>query len=318
MNITFLNYERHFNAILFSIAAAMAGYILISVYTGREAVVHIFTSVGFLGVIIALSLSLLNYILRFIRWQMYFFHLGYTLNVITGLDIYFSGFAFTTTPGKAGEAIRSLFLKKHGIPVPTSMAVLLSERFSDLTAIVLLSCFGMFHYPQARLPILVTISLIVVFQLTILYRALPDKIHTIAQSAKKCSHFLHHIADMIFQVQKCNTYLLLLLTIIISTISWGAEGLAFYLLLQWTGFDLSLNYAVFVYAVSMLAGAVTFLPGGLGGTEGAMISLLLLKGVDLPSAVALTIFIRLTTLWFAVLLGILALYRYRLGGKYVS
>ena len=40
-----------------------------------------------------------------------------------------------------------------------------------------------------------------------------------------------------------------------------------------------------------------------------MVSLLFLKGIDQHSALAITIFIRLTTLWFAVLLGVLALWR---------
>ena len=39
-----------------------------------------------------------------------------------------------------------------------------------------------------------------------------------------------------------------------------------------------------------------------------MISLLLLKGLDKQSAFAVSIFIRLTTLWFAVLLGFMALF----------
>ena len=62
-----------------------------------------------------------------------------------------------------------------------------------------------------------------------------------------------------------------------------------------------------VYALAMLAGALSFLPGGLGGAEAVMVAALTLKGVDQPSAVAATIIIRLATLWFAVALGLLAL-----------
>ena len=61
-----------------------------------------------------------------------------------------------------------------------------------------------------------------------------------------------------------------------------------------------------VYALAMLAGALSFLPGGLGGAEAVMVAALTLKGVDQPSAVAATIIIRLATLWFAVALGLLA------------
>ena len=86
-----------------------------------------------------------------------------------------------------------------------------------------------------------------------------------------------------------------------------AEALAFYWLLGWLGLDVPIAFAVFVYAVAMLAGALSFLPGGLGGTEAVMVGLLIWKGVFLPEAVAATILIRLTTLWFAVFLGVIAL-----------
>ena len=72
--------------------------------------------VGVSGWSIILGLSLLNYGLRYWRWQWYLqvltqvklphhLHLGY----------YFCGFALSTTPGKAGETVRSLYLKRHDI-----------------------------------------------------------------------------------------------------------------------------------------------------------------------------------------------------------
>ena len=57
----------------------------------------------------------------------------------------------------------------------------------------------------------------------------------------------------------------------------------------------------------MLAGAISFIPGGLGATEAVMISILIWKGVGSPEAVASTLIIRLTTLWFAVVLGVISL-----------
>jgi len=78
-------------------------------------------------------------------------------------------------------------------------------------------------------------------------------------------------------------------------------------MLSWLGVDIQITFSVFIYSVAMLAGALSFLPGGLGGTEAVMVSLLLWKNVLLPDAVAATVLIRLTTLWFAVILGGIAL-----------
>jgi uncharacterized protein (TIRG00374 family) len=89
--------------------------------------------------------------------------------------------------------------------------------------------------------------------------------------------------------------------------AWGAESMGFFLLMQALGSPLQLSSAVFIYAFSMLAGAVSFLPGGLGGSEASMILLLRLSTVALPIAVSATLLIRLATLWYAVAIGIVAL-----------
>jgi uncharacterized protein (TIRG00374 family) len=69
------------------------------------------------------------------------------------------------------------------------------------------------------------------------------------------------------------------------------------------GADIPLTFAVFVYALSMLAGALSFMPGGLGGAEAAMVALLVWKGMPSANAIAATVLIRLATLWFAVAIG---------------
>lgn len=61
-----------------------------------------------------------------------------------------------------------------------------------------------------------------------------------------------------------------------------------------------------IYAIAVLAGALSFLPGGLGGTEAVMGVLLVAFGADGATAVAITLLCRLATLWFAVALGGLA------------
>jgi uncharacterized protein (TIRG00374 family) len=58
-----------------------------------------------------------------------------------------------------------------------------------------------------------------------------------------------------------------------------------------------------------IAGALSFLPGGLGVTEAGMTGLLtrLGHGIDGAVAVGATFVTRVCTLWFAVLVGFVAL-----------
>jgi len=87
-------------------------------------------------------------------------------------------------------------------------------------------------------------------------------------------------------------------------IGWVAEGYAFHILLMWMGTDIGLAKAVAIFTFSTLAGGLTGAPGGVGGAEAAMVALLSLEGVPLEVSIPATAVIRLTTLWFAILIGL--------------
>ena len=96
---------------------------------------------------------------------------------------------------------------------------------------------------------------------------------------------------------------LMAISTLLGGLGWFAEGYAFYLLLGWMGADVSLSLAVAIFMFSTLAGGLTGAPGGLGGAEAAMVALLSLEGVPLDISLPATAIIRLTTLWFAIGIG---------------
>jgi len=306
-------------ALVLSIVAATAGYLAFSLWGGWEDVVDAFVLIGISGTVIALVMSLVNYGLRFVRWQMYLAQLGHRVDWLPSLRIYLSGFALTTTPGKAGEAFRGVLLKQRNVPFPATFAAFVSERLSDLVAVVLLTLLGLSQYPQARGIVLAGVVGIVVVLICLSSQTVLDKLHGWASERdSKLMAFIAHTTNMLGDARRCHSPGLLAMATLISVVAWGAEALAFYWVLSWLGADISLTFAVFVYALSMLAGALSFLPGGLGGAEAVMISLLVLKGMATPAAVAATVFIRLATLWFAVVIGLVALIKSRHGEKLES
>lgn len=295
-------------ALVFSILVGAIGYLAFSLWGGWTDVVTAFFDVGVYGTLIVLLLSLLNYGLRFGRWQMYLAQLGYKISWMPSLRIYISGFALTTTPGKAGEAFRGVLLKQHGVPFSVTLAAFISERLSDLVAIVLLTLLGLTQYPEARGIVLAGVAGIAVVLIALSnLRLLLWMKSRVAHRQGKMFSFLSHVTEMLVAARECHRPVILIISTLISLLAWTAEALALYWVLKWLGADISWSFAFFVYAVSMLAGALSFLPGGLGSAEAVMISLLILKGMTMPVAIAATVFIRLATLWFAVLLGLLAL-----------
>ena len=93
---------------------------------------------------------------------------------------------------------------------------------------------------------------------------------------------------------------------IFGLIGWAAEGYAFHYLLGLMGAEIALPRAVLIFTFATLAGGLTGAPGGVGGAEAAMVALLSLDGVPLDISIPATAVIRLTTLWFALLIGLVA------------
>lgn len=306
------NDRWYFRALFLSVFAASAGYLVFSLIAGWSDVVSALRLIGVQGTLIALYMSLINYGLRFVRWQIYLKHLGYSLDSLVSFRIYLCGFALTTTPGKAGEVYRSVLLKQFDVPYPVTFAAFVSERLSDLIAIVLLTLIGLAQYSEARGIVLAGMAAILLVFVCLASETVLNRIAAlIGEQTGKLTKVLMHVVPTLLQARQCHTPGLLLGATMLSVLAWGAEAIAFYWVLGWLSADISLSYAVFVYSLSVMAGALSFLPGGLGSTEAVMVSMLALKGVLMPTAIAATVFIRLATLWFAVLIGFIALSRSR-------
>lgn len=299
-----------YRAAIYSTLLSVLGYLAFSLWGGWREVVDALGRVGLAGLSFALGMSLLNYLLRFLRWQSYLGALEHVLAWRASFAIYLAGFALSATPGKIGETIRSGLLKRHGVPYSRSLAALLSERLSDLLAITALAAIGLGHHPQTR-PVAMAGLLIILITLFLLsqHRLLGRALHWLDARRGRAVELLRHALTMLLDARRCHSPRLLISGSSLSLAGWGAEALAFHFLLQWLGADVSLAFSVFVYAASTLAGALSFMPGGLGGTEAVMVALLLANGIAQGDAIAVTLVIRLTTLWFAVGIGAVALSR---------
>jgi uncharacterized protein (TIRG00374 family) len=298
-----------FRALLLIVMLSALGYLAFSLWGGWQEVVAALVRVGFIGTAIALSLSLVNYSLRFVRWQRFLALLGHRVHTPESLRIYIGGFGLTILPGKVGESIRSVFLKQHGVTYPESLAAFFSEQFSNLISMMLLAAIGLWVYPQAQTMVVILAALIVIGLLVLQQTRWLQALDIFAQNRlpARVGKLVGHVIEIVLHSGHCFSLPMLLYGIALGLVAWGAEGVAFYYIMHVLGSDLSLQTALFIYAFSMLVGALSFLPGGLGGTEATMVALLMLNHVAQPQAVAATVLIRLATLWFAVGLGVIAL-----------
>ncbi|WP_245624621.1 lysylphosphatidylglycerol synthase transmembrane domain-containing protein [Marinomonas fungiae] len=300
--------RKQVKALIFSIFVAMLGYLALSLSFEWQEVWSAYQTIGFLGIALTLLLSLVNYVLRFMRWQIYLSTMKYCVPFRRSIVVYFAGFSLTTTPGKAGEMLRGVFLKSYGVPFTSTAAAFISERLSDLFAIVLLCLLGIAAYSEGGSILLVGCGVIICAQVVLSSVWLISLLQNRAkQSASKLGKAVDCFTSIILDARRCNVFWLQAISLVISLLAWSAEAYAFYLIVSWTGSDISITIAFSIYAVSMLAGALSFLPGGVGSAEAVMIALLLWAGIGESQAIAATVVIRLVTLWFAVIIGCLSL-----------
>jgi uncharacterized protein (TIRG00374 family) len=95
---------------------------------------------------------------------------------------------------------------------------------------------------------------------------------------------------------------------LLSVGAWSLECAALWVILRGLGALTSASLATFFYATSTLAGALVPVPGGLGVTETSLRQQLQELGhVGSTASTAAMILVRFATLWFAVLVGFVAL-----------
>lgn len=259
---------------------------------------------------LVLLLTLFNYLLRFIKWHYYLMQLGITnLPLLESARLFLAGFPLAVTPGKAGEALKAVWLEQRtGLPIARGISVVTAERISDGLAVLILSTLGVVAYPRywplfAAALFFVT-AVIIISQIRPLATRLIQWMEVIPLLKRLTPAVLdfYEGSHTLFKLRQ------LITAVSLGTISWAAEGIGMYLVLIGLGIKPgwnTLSIAIFVLAFSTVIGAVSALPGGLGAAEASlagMLSYLLAGGGEI--ATTATILIRFATLWFAVAIGL--------------
>lgn len=273
-------------------------YLGFTLWSGAGELWNSLLNVGYAGTVFVLALSLVNYALRFGRWQLYLKWLGFRVPPAQNARFFLASFAFTATPGKLGEAVRSIFLKPYGVPYRSSLSALFVERLLDLAAALIFASLGILAHSRYSLFVIIPV-LGILFTLFVLNsQALRDVLR--ARLPSRAGSVL----DGLDAATTLSRGWPLVLGLMISLVGWGAEALAFHAVLRFMGESVPLMTSVGIYGLAITVGAISFLPGGLGGTEAVMIILLGVAGVSTADAGAATILFRFGTLWFAVIIGL--------------
>lgn len=271
------------------------------------------------GFLLALALATGNYLLRLVRWEYYLRQIDVRVPLGLSALVFFAGFVMSVTPGKVGEVFKSLLLyESRGISIAKTAPVVVAERLTDLIALVAIASVGALTFEEGG-PIALGGGMLVLLGLVVsMYRPAGELVIAIARRTPVVRRFAPRLQEAYESLYTLSRPAPLLVGTLLSLLAWGLEVAALVVIVgAFPGAMIEWDAAAVVYSASTLAGALAMMPGGLGVTEAGMTGLLLLAegagavGIDRSLATAVTMLTRLATLWWAVVLGLVALGWYR-------
>lgn len=267
------------------------------------------------GLVIWLALlAALDHALRYWRWEILLRYVsGVSFKRLRAIILFSAGSLLIYTPGRAGEIAKSVYARDFfGIPVSKSLPVLIAERLSDLLVMAALASLGLFLIGQAPRIIVVGLIAIVILVFILLRTSMLSRF-----IRWKAPAFIKKgkMGEFLGQAYSAQKILLrgkiLIPNLTLGTASWITEVTIFFISLSACGavahpglFMLSLAF----FPLASLAGSVSFLPGGLGVTEGGLVALgVLIGGLSEGTVVLAALLTRAAISGIVILAGIVCL-----------
>jgi glycosyltransferase 2 family protein len=297
--------------VLLGVAAGVALYVGFSLWADARKVGEALAAFSWPALGLGFLLAAANYLVRFLRWQLYLRLLEVRVPALESLLVFLAGFSLTVTPGKLGEAVKALLLRQsRGVPASRTAPVVVAERFTDLVGLLALGAVGAFTFDVDRRALAATALLLAAGLVVISVESLALFFLRMFQRLPGGKRLSGRLDEFYRATKTLLRPRALLPAVGLAALAWWFECVAFWLIVRgFPGTDLELPAATFIYAAMTIAGALSFLPGGLGVTEAGMLALLgkLCVGCTRGVAAAATFLTRICTLWFAVGVGLLAL-----------
>ena len=292
--------------ILFAIAGVYAGA---AVWIGPDSWRIIIDAVSPRDILTVIGLVTIGVLLRAGRWHYYVRILDWHVPLVPSLTAFVSSFALTATPGKVGELVKAGLLRtRYDVSLVQGAAILLIERLGDLLALIVLALGGLTLFIDLRGYVIASFVVVGAAALVASHPTIARELLMRISAAPR----LRPVALKLLNALDAGRQLLRPLPVLIggalALAAWSCEALAFHYLIGHLAIHSPLLISFSIFSLSTLAGALSMLPGGIGGVE--VVMALLLTRLATPASVAgvAVLVFRLCTLWLFSLIGFLFLF----------
>ena len=244
-----------------------------------------------------------------IKWHFLLKNSEVDIPLTKSIAVWFAGVAFEITPGQIGALIKSQILKtSSNIPRTKTVPIIVIEKVYDLIGAILASVIGIIILGMEFYLIIIAISGLVVIFFFMYHKPASELFFNRITKLKFFSKYVENISEFYEIVKKSTNVKAATICILLALTYWFMVSAAAYYTL--IAFDVNiLDYlkVLAIYTTSALLGAISFIPGGIGITEGTLTGLFTLEGIDVSTALILSVIIRILTLWYSVCVGFIAL-----------
>jgi uncharacterized protein (TIRG00374 family) len=251
-----------------------------------------------------------SWFILYIRWNILLKKQNIKIPFKTNILIYFSGFSFAISPGKSGEFIKSIIIKKKlGIKKSTTIPIIFLERYFDMIGTAIVASFSILVIGIHTSSIVIIVISLFVLIFLIAYK---NSFQLLMKPLKKISFFSKYASsfeNMQMILKQSQTPKTIFTCTSLTIIYRFIEAIGIFLIIISMDVEM-LNYLITAstYSLSIIIGTISFSPGGLGITEGSFAGLLSLQGLDISQSFTLAIIVRIFTLWVAVIIGFISLH----------
>jgi uncharacterized protein (TIRG00374 family) len=320
---------------IISITAALALLAGLIYFSGPEKIAGTLLRANLVIIVAGLSVMAIGGVLRTERWRYLLRKAGISVPFFTAMKIYVASmFLSNVTPGKAGDPIRSVLLKKvHGDNVSSSLPSVIVERALDVGSMVLLGVVGLslvaasaasaiVPFFAGAMVIYAVIFLAAIFALSSEGRA--------RWTASFINRFVSHLPKIRKYTERTENFMLNMqrslatygnkrtigTALLYSLAVWTIEGALLYVAFLSLGFDVPFVAAVTSVCVATLISVLTFLPGGIGSAELISVAFFMsITTLTMADITAAAIVSRALSYWIYVAVGaaLLATMKYNHG-----
>lgn len=301
------------NRIFISILLVTLFYIAFTIFSDIDKIKNDYQNFNVFYFLPILPILFLSMFFRSLIQKYLLKKLGINISLKSSFMIFLGGYSMIMTPGGVGLIIKSYLIeKKYGYKISKSIPLVFAERFYDVLAvqiIILMTVFLFFLEISIILSIISISGLSLVIFLTknkkynhIIIK-IATKLKILSNNQDEQEEFLEGL-QIIFEFKLFLKISMMIIAIVFF------EGIIFYLSFQIFGISIGYIESIQIYYTSMLLGALTLLPAGVGAIEGIFVVLLSEKNTSLHLATSVILFMRFISVWLLSAIGIIISLKY--------